>query len=217
MKGDVVYSPVAFNILSDQRLLKGNIRRELNTKEDAVVIIQASRMEPWKGHGILLLALSRLNDLSNWICWIAGGAQRPKELAYMNSLKKEAKRLGISDRVIFLGYRHDIPNLLCASDIFCQPNIRPEPFGISFIEALYANLPVVTSSVGGALEIINRSCGILVKPNDYNALSLSLRRLITDQAQRLELGGIGYTRANDLCNPDKQINKIYNLLSSLKR
>jgi len=55
-------------------------------------------------------------------------------------------------RVRFVGERLDVARILAAADIFCQPNIEAEPFGIVFIEALYAGLPVVASASGGALE-----------------------------------------------------------------
>ena len=56
--------------------------------------------------------------------------------------------MGIADRVRFLGERFDVPRLLAAADVHCQPNSGPEPFGIAFIEALYASLPVVSTRIG---------------------------------------------------------------------
>ena len=56
--------------------------------------------------------------------------------------------------------RDDVPRLLAAADIFCQPNLGPEPFGIGFVEALSAGLPVITTATGGALEIVDGDCGI---------------------------------------------------------
>src|SRR3989442_756696 len=105
-------------------------RAEFNTSMQATVILQTSRMEAWKGHGLLLQALALLRDLPNWIAWIVGGAQRPRELSYLNSLKKAAVTLGIANRVMFLGQRSDVPRILAAADIHCQPNTGPEPFGI---------------------------------------------------------------------------------------
>ena len=53
-----------------------------------------------------------------------------------------------------------MPALLAAADLFCQPNTAPEPFGLSLVEALQAGLPVVTSGIGGACEIVDASCGV---------------------------------------------------------
>ena len=73
-----------------------------------------------------------------------------------------ATELGISDRVRFAGQRDDVPGLLAAADVFCQPNTGPEPFGIAYVEALWSRLPVVATQFGGAQEIVDDSCGLLV-------------------------------------------------------
>src|SRR4029077_2024641 len=110
---------------------------------------------------------------------------------YLEALRAEAAALGIAPRVNFLGQRGDVARLLAAADIHCQPNTGPEPFGITFIEALYAGLRVVTSAIGGALEIVDDSCGILVEPNDPAALAAVLGRLIEDRGLAALLGGAG--------------------------
>ena len=48
-----------------------------------------------------------------------------------------------------------VPRLMAAADIYCQPNTTPEPFGIAFVEALAAGVPVVTTAMGGPLEIVD--------------------------------------------------------------
>jgi glycosyltransferase involved in cell wall biosynthesis len=135
------------------------------------------------------------------------------EADYLGELKMQAETLGISQRILFLGQRTDVPRLLAAADIHCQPNTGAEPFGIAFIEALYAGLPIVTTALGGATEIVDDSCGSLVPPNDPDALSEVLAMLITHPARRLTLALGGKTRANYLCNPMNQLNRLYQLLS----
>jgi len=176
------------------------------------VIIQASRLERWKGHSLLLSALGQLTNCPDWVCWIAGGVQRPQESEYLQELEKQAEKLGIAERVHFLGQRSDIPQLLVAADIHCQPNMGPEPFGVAFIEALYAGLPLVTTAMGGGKEIVDDSCGYLVPPDDVKALSEVLRSLIVNPELRATLGSGGKIRADYLCNPHKQINQLYDIL-----
>ena len=190
-------------------------RAEFNASMQATVILQTSRMEAWKGHGLLLQALALLRDLPNWIAWIVGGAQRPRELSYLNSLKKAAVTLGIANRVMFLGQRSDVPRILAAADIHCQPNTGPEPFGITFVEALYAGIPVVTTAMGGAQEIVDDSCGILVRPDDPEALAAALRHLVQEGGLRKRLGAAGPNRARQLCDPATQIAKLAQLVSLL--
>lgn len=177
-----------------------------------VVIIQVSRMEPLKGHAVLIDALAQLRDRRGWTCWLAGGAQRDTELRYMEELRAQAKTLGIADRVAFLGQRSDIRELLSQSDIYCQPNAEPEAFGISLIEGMAARLPIVTSDIGGAKEIVDATCGVLVKPRDARALAGELSSLLDDPARRARLGAGGPARARALCDPATQMPRIAAIL-----
>ncbi|MGO8997759.1 MAG: glycosyltransferase family 4 protein [Polyangiaceae bacterium] len=184
------------------------IRASLGTPDDAVVIVQACRLERWKGHELFLSALGRMVDVPDWVAWIAGGAQRPHEQAYLAALQETARHLGIADRVRFLGQRSDVPNLLAEADIHCQPNIGPEPFGIAFIEAMLAGLPLVTTAIGAAPEIVDEHSGMLVQPNDAEALAGALRHLIANPAERTRLGAGGPPRARFLCDPAQQLAEL---------
>jgi glycosyltransferase involved in cell wall biosynthesis len=172
-------------------------------------------MAAWKGLRVLIEALSRLGEVPAWECWIAGGAQRPAETDYLETLRADAHRLGVSDRIQFLGQRSDVDTLLASADIFCQPNTDPEAFGISFVEALYASLPVVTCAMGGAMEIVDETCGVLVPPNDSSALADSIAGLLRDRDQRERLGRSGPSRARTLCDPERQMTALADLLDSV--
>jgi glycosyltransferase involved in cell wall biosynthesis len=193
---------------------RAGVRARLDTPADATVIIQVSRMDVSKGHALALEALARLPEVP-WISWIVGGAQRPAEVAYVEALRADADRLGVADRVRFLGERTDVPRLLAAAEIHCQANLRPDAFGITFVEALAAGLPVVTSAIGGALEIVDDSCGILVPPNDPAALASSVLRLIEDPLLRARLGAAGPARARALCDPAAQMRRLVDALASI--
>jgi glycosyltransferase involved in cell wall biosynthesis len=215
LASEVVYCPVAAPEQDYSAAERAQTRAELQTPADATVIIQVSRMEALKGHFQHLEALSLLRDSPDWVCWQVGGAQRPDEIRYLAELKKAATRLGIAERIRFLNQRTDVARLLAAADIFCQPNTAPDAFGIAFIEALYAQLPVVTTAIGGALEIIDDSCGLLVPPGDAIALSASLRRLIQDRTLRAQLGMAGPARARQLCDPGARMTQLYEALNRI--
>ena len=57
-----------------------------------------------------------------------------------------------------------------AADLYCQPNAAAEPFGLTFIEAMYAGLPIVGTRLGGPAETVDASCGVLVEPGDIAGL-----------------------------------------------
>ncbi|MBV8606429.1 MAG: glycosyltransferase family 4 protein, partial [Singulisphaera sp.] len=187
------------------RTVRSEVRSELGTEDGAVVILQASRLERWKGQAVHLAALGLLRDVPGWECWLAGGAQKAGEAEFLAELRSAAERAGIADRVRFLGQRADVPRLMAAADVFCQPNTGPEPFGIVFVEALYAGLPVVTSGFGGAVEIVDGTCGVLTAPADTAAVAAALRELIRDPSRRRALGAAGPNRAESLCDPARQL------------
>lgn len=210
----VVYYPLALVNAPDAALWRARVRQEQNVDDDTAVIIQVSRCEIRKGHPLHLEALSKLNS-KNWVCWIVGGPQSAEERRYFDEVRGAAQRLGIADRVRFLGQRSDVPQLLAGADIFCQPNQGPEPFGIVYVEALWAGLPVVTTAMGGALEIVDESCGLLSAPANAVSLAKALDRLIQSPELRKRLGQAGPARARYLCDPSTQMNILEQLVRQL--
>ncbi|MCM2322539.1 MAG: glycosyltransferase [Oligoflexia bacterium] len=211
----VIYCPVSPPVAAD-RAARAEVRRELGIPEQAVAIIQASRLEKWKGHRTHLRALGALRDLPGWVSLIAGGPQRPHEERYFAELQAFSRELGIADRVRFLGQRSDVPRLLAAADLHLQPNEASEPFGITFVEALYAGLPVVTTRLGGAAEIVTAACGRLVSPGDHTALAAELKALILSDVLRERLGRNGPARARELADPATQLGRFRDFASSLR-
>jgi glycosyltransferase involved in cell wall biosynthesis len=206
---EIVYAPVVAPVhVAPASTTQARMRKEFNTPAADVVIVQVSRMEAWKGQQIHIEALGRLRALPNWTCWFVGGAQNNTQAKYVRSLERAAKRLDIADRVRFAGHRSDVTDVLAAADIFCQPNTEPEPFGLSFVEALACQRPVVTSAIGGALEIVDDTCGKLVTPRDSSALASVLSEFITDVDMRERLGRGGPQRARALCDPQTQVPAI---------
>lgn len=208
----VLYCPLELNSAPLSSAERRNIRSDLNTPENAVVVVQVSRMERWKGQLLHLEALSKLRAVPNWVCWFVGGPQRPKEKRYFDEVQDAATRLGMDSRVRFLNECSDVKRVLGAADIYCQPNLSPEPFGITFVEALNARLPVVTTRMGGPNEILNDACGMLAAPGNATEIADRLRRLIEDRALRQRLGQAGPARAKELCDPAARIKDLSELL-----
>jgi len=206
---DVVYPPVS-PVLRDAGA-RANVRREFGASAGTTVILLASRLERWKGHAELLRAAARLTG--DWMIWIAGGAQRPHEAEYELELHRLARAFPAGERVRFLGSRTDVARILQAADVLCQPNTAPEPFGLVFVEALSAGIPVVTSDSGGAREIVTTECGALVAPGDRVALAAALQGLIDCPERRRALGDAGPARARGLCDPATQLCALERALS----
>jgi glycosyltransferase involved in cell wall biosynthesis len=211
---EVVYLPVPAAELPDRGAVRREVRTALGTPPEAVVILQASRLEAWKGQAVHIAALARLKDLPGWEAWFAGGGQKAGEAEFLAELQEAARRAGIADRVRFLGQRSDVARLMAAADVYCQPNTGPEPFGLVFVEALQAGLPVVSSGFGGAVEIVDESCGVLTPPGDPAAVADALAGLIRSPERRRALGAAGPRRAAELCAPERALPRLAECLAA---
>lgn len=206
---ETIYDPVE---LPDQPALsaveRDAVRAGLSTAPGATVILQVGRMEPYKGHRVNLQALVKLTELPNRVCWFAGRAELAYEQQYLDSLKAEAASLGIADRVRFIGYYDDLPRLLAAADIYCQPNTGSEGFGLTFIEALWARLPVIGTPLSGVIDILDDECAIIVPPGDSDAVAGAIRRLAGDPDMRARMGSAGPARVTQCCDAERQVLRL---------
>jgi glycosyltransferase involved in cell wall biosynthesis len=127
-------------------------------------------------------------------------------------VRASAAAFGISDRVRFLGHRTDVPALMAACDIYCQPNTEPEPFGVALIEAMSAGRPVVTTPAGGLADTIAGTCGLVVASGDREALARAIGELVSSSERRAGLGTRGVAIAAGLCDPRQQTRRLLNAL-----
>ena len=158
-------------------------RREVGLPEEALVIGTIGRLNAQKGHTHLLDALAllrtRLPDL--WTVIVGDGD-------LMESLKEQAARLGLGDRVVFAGHRTDVPDLLAALDVFCISSLY-EGTPLALFEAMAAGRPIVSTAVDGCREVLEDGVsGLLVPPADAEALAGALERVVTDADLRGALG-----------------------------
>ena len=214
VRTEVFYSPHA-PVAEASAEHRRRVREALDSPPDSVIVIQASRLEPWKGQRVHLEALGRLKHIPDWVCWQVGGAQRPHERAHLAEMQALTETLGIASRIRFLGQRSDVPSLLAAADIHCQPNLQPESFGSAFIEAMFAGLPVITTAIGGGNELVDDDCGIRVRPGDVDGLARALTTVIVDPDLRRRLGAAARGRASHLCDLARQMKSFRDLLARI--
>jgi glycosyltransferase involved in cell wall biosynthesis len=170
---------------------RSEVRRDLGLGEEPVGIIVA-RLDRMKGHDCLLRALALLPETCPvTVLAIGDGA----EMENLRSLAAEL-RLG-PERVRFLGYRSDIPDLLGASDFFLLPSLT-EGLPLAVLEAMAHGLPVLATPVGGIPEVVQEGeQGLFVPVNDPEALAGAMARLAEDPALRRTLGEAGCRRVRE--------------------
>jgi len=163
-----------------------DLRAELGI-EGAPCVGVFSRLAPWKGQHVLLDAM---HELPGMHALIVGDALFRGDEAYAESLRAQADRLGIEDRVHFLGFRSDVPKLMRCVDVVVHTSTAPEPFGRVIVEGLMARRPVVATRAGGAVEILRDvDTGVLVAPGDPRELARALH-----QALHLRVSAMSHPR-----------------------
>jgi glycosyltransferase involved in cell wall biosynthesis len=168
-------------------------RAEFATPADAPLLLALARLHWKKGLDTLLEALA---GLPGAYLWIAGDGPLEAEL------KALAEKLGVAERVRWLGWRTDRAALLAACDVVAFPS-RYEPFGNVTIEAWAAGRPIVVADAAGpAATVTPEVDALLVPKDDVAALRTALARVIRDKAlgAKLVAGGraayeAGYTKA----------------------
>jgi len=153
-------------------------RKTFTTPEGAPLLLALARLHWMKGLDTLLDALAKVPGA--WL-WIAGeGPDREKLVA-------QAARLGISDRVRFLGWREDKDALIATADICVVPS-RYESFGAVLIEAWAAGKPLVAAAAQGPRAYVeDEKNGMLVPMNDADALAGAISRVIADKDLRARI------------------------------
>ncbi len=132
------------------------------------------RLVPLKGHRFLIEALARISrDFPETGILVVGEGEDEAEL------KELALRLGLSDRVVFLGLRRDVPEILCAAEILAMPSSR-EGLPIVLLEAMAASLPVVVTRVGGIPEVVEEEKTGLFVTQEPAMIAQALARLLRD-------------------------------------
>jgi glycosyltransferase involved in cell wall biosynthesis len=163
-------------------------RASLDLPENALVLIKVANLIPYKGHHDLIDALALLDKKHEWRLLCAGN-----DSGILAGLKEHAAAAGVADRIVWLGQRTDVGNLLQLADIGVLAS-HEEGFSNSILEYMAAELPVIATAVGGAAEAIeDEVTGVIVPPRNPPALAEALERLM-GSPMREEMGLAGRER-----------------------
>ena len=169
-------------------------RSELGIADDDVVLISVGELIVRKNHKVILNAISKIDNRKIHYVVVGKGD-------LLDELQGYANRLSISERVHFLGYRKDVPELYKAADICCFPSIH-EGLPVALMEAMACGLPIVCSAIRGNVDLIDDSFGHLVETNDVSAYASAIKQLI---------------ESPELCknNGEKSINNVLNFSTDI--
>ncbi len=153
------------------------LREELGLAPDDRLILAVGNLYPVKGHRYLIEALALLTNRDRKVHIAIAGRG---ELA--ETLRVQARALGVADRLHLLGFRSDIPDLLAAAEVFVLPSLS-EGLPMALLEAMFARRPIVASDVGALrAALAGGEAGLLVQPGDPQVLAGALDRLLANPA-----------------------------------
>jgi glycosyltransferase involved in cell wall biosynthesis len=181
--------------------MRERIREKMGVRPPEVVVTVIANLIPYKGHVDLLKAASMVEEEfpSVWF-WLVG-----EDRGVLPDLEQMARRLGITSRVKFLGRRHDVPELLAASDLSVLPS-HEEGFSNVILESMAAGCPVVATRVGGNPEaVLDGVTGWLVPPRSPEKLAVKMIDLLRDPEKAKRWGERARVRAKERFSLERMV------------
>ena len=211
-KVNVVYAGVDLERFDPRKADRERIRRELRLAPDDTLLLQVGARE-WKGWKDLIRAAALLAadfpKLKTAIVACEDDAKKSEVAAF-------ARQQGIEDRVLPVGFRSDMPDVLAAAQIVAD--LSYEGLGITgtLREAMALGVPVVGSAAGGNPElVVDGESGLLVPPRDVPATAAAVRRLLTDPALASNLAQAARARVEKGFSSEVRLDRIEALYSRL--
>lgn len=198
----------------DQQVCRSKARKmiedELSLPDESILVGTVARLIHWKGHRYAIEAMRLIRKERNDVFWVFAGDGPDRQ-----ELEKHAKEVGISDRLIFLGFRTDIPVLLGAIDLLVHPTTG-EAFGIALIEAMAQSTPIIATNTGAIPEIVDSErTGLIVPPRNPHALAGAVQTLASDAECRRDFGRAARERYERDFTLDKMVTNTIEAYESL--
>ncbi len=178
----VIPNAVQFDIFDPQRVSAKHIRKKLGIADNDTVLGFVGRLSKIKGADLLIKAAALLLQRSQRYHLLLAGQGSERK-----TFEKLTQQLGIDNKVSFLGFCDNIPEVMAAFDIGVVPS-RYESFGIVCLELMRMKVPVISSGVGGMAEYItDKETGLLLKENTPEEICRCVERLANDEQLRQRL------------------------------
>jgi glycosyltransferase involved in cell wall biosynthesis len=189
-KVSIIHSGVDFHRFIEGAKQRTRKRKELGIPPDSLVVGYVGWLIPIKGVTSLVSAMARVVEQhpESMLVLVGKGDDKGEEEI---KLKEQVESLGLAGKVLFLGWRPDVDEIMGCFDIFVLPSLN-EGMGRVLVEAMATGLPIVASSVGGIPDLVkDGENGLLVPPADASALEKAFSDLLTDKEKRNRMGEAG--------------------------
>ncbi|MBH8576756.1 glycosyltransferase family 4 protein [Nostocaceae cyanobacterium CENA369] len=179
---------------------------------EGFVVGHFSRLAPWKGQHILIAALAQCPQE---VTAILVGDALFGEQDYVQQLHQQVTALGLENRVKFLGFRSDIPQLMATCDLVAHTSTSAEPFGRVIVEAMLCGKPVVAAKAGGTMELVEHGInGFLVTPGKPEELAQVINTCLQEREITANIASNARTSASQCFDMIAINDRIAKLLAS---
>lgn len=192
--------------------IRTEIRKTLDTEDNATVYLSVGNFRPEKGFEDLIKAASILHQRKPnipWEIWIVGDLSRS---SYSNQVIELSRSLGLENRIKFLGFRKDVSHLYQACDAFVLSS-KSEGLPMVILEAMMAGLPIVATKVGGVPKALGKY-GILVEPQNPLALAQGMENILSNIQQAKQMGELARARAQKEFSVKKMVDNYIKFYQS---
>lgn len=191
-RSTVIYNGVDCRRFAPRR--SGKLREELGIAADGIVVGAVGRIVHAKGFDVLIRAAASLRPLYPSMRYVIVG-EKLREDDTDRTLFELRRSLGLDDVVHILPFRDDIAELFGDFDIYALTS-RTEGFSLTVVEAMASGLPVVATSSGGPLEIVEHGVdAIVVAPESADELVDAIGRLVADPGLRARMSVAARSKA----------------------
>ncbi|MBR1825092.1 MAG: glycosyltransferase family 4 protein [Alphaproteobacteria bacterium] len=181
-----------FNVehMTAERIIK--FLEDNHLPEDKPLVTLIGRLTNWKGQKLLIEALNKIKDDTDFYCLLIGDDQG--RVKYTEELHALIEKYGMNDRFAFIKHTLDVPAAMMVSDVVLSASIEPEAFGRIAIEGQAMGRVVIASNIGGSVEtVIDGVTGRLFESENADSLAAALRwglSLSTEEREKIGAAAI---------------------------
>lgn len=174
------------------------------------------RVIEWKGIREFILAVREVLEVIPDARGFVVGDHSDGDEDFFHAMQQLTSDLGLKEKIVFTGYRNDVPALMSMMNVVVHASIRPEPFGMVIIEGMAMEKPVIASKAGGALDIVvDAETGLLVDMGDVKALGQAIITLLGQNNLCRTMGLAGRARVVQKFNSNRYAFEMATIYQSL--
>ena len=190
------------------------MRQHFGIREDEVFVGTGGQLVPLKGYSLFLeAAYITSRTFPGKFKYIIVGKGTDE---YMETLKREAHNLQLEEKIIFTGFRNDIPKIMSAMDVFVLATFYEEGLSRVILEAMAAGIPVIASAIGGNPEVVmHGENGMLVQTGNAELLAKAILNISSDAEMLKQMGKKARKHVASKFSIEENVNKIQNVYEEI--